>query len=172
MTIRLSQGGSEAPAEAPDGGWPVLSAPPVDFVPAVEGYTGQRPSPSKRIRVQEVDPASVLGLPDVVDGSVAAAQGSDVEQEGPEPPEMSDEDEEEPVPVDEVADQLPLSEDVVQGSSSTIPLTIVAAKALGVSGLRDALKARTLGYTGNKPELLRRLEKHIACMCTYRCHAF
>ena len=28
MPLRPSQGGSDAPAEVPDGDWPVLSAPP------------------------------------------------------------------------------------------------------------------------------------------------
>lgn len=161
MPLRPSQGGPGAPTGAPDGDWPVLPAPPADFAPAVAGLTGQRPSPSKRIRVEEVDPASVSGLPDGADGSAAAAQGSDMEGGEPEPPEMADEDEEEPVLVDEVADQLPPTEDVVEGSSTTIPLTKVAAKALSVAELRDALKVRSLGYTGNKPDLLRRLEKHI-----------
>ena len=159
MPLRPSQGGSDAPTAVSDGDWPVLSAPPADFVPAVAGISDQRPSPSKRVRVEEVDSASVSGLPDGADGAAAASPGSDVGEDAPEPPEMADEDEEEPVPVDPIADQLPPTEDALEGSAS--PLTKVAAKDLNVAQLRDALKARSLGFTGNKPDLLRRLERHI-----------
>ena len=51
------------------GDWLVLSAPPADFVPAVAGIGDQRPSPSKRVRVEEGDSASVSGLPDGAYGS-------------------------------------------------------------------------------------------------------
>ena len=50
MPIRPSQGGSDAPAEVPDGDWPVLSAPPADFVEISVNH-----------RINFVKPPSVTG---------------------------------------------------------------------------------------------------------------
>ena len=151
MPLRPSQGGSDAPTGSSDGSCALLPAPPADFVPTVEGRTAQRPSPSKRIRIEEVDPASTSVPSQPTGAAQAATTGSTSDATSDdelEPPEMADEDEETPVLVDIIADQLAPNEEDAGGA----PLTADAARKLNAGQLRDAAKARSLGHGGNKPD--------------------